>query len=486
MNASEYILDLFRQVNTIPRKSKHEDRISAWLVEWARSQNFDVQQDKSKNVYMYIPASPGRQTDPTVILQAHTDMVCEKTPDSTHDFNTDPITHIVEGDWMHADRTTLGADNGIGCALSLALASDDSLSRPPLELLFTVDEETGLQGARNVRKGYLSGRIMINLDSEDEGVFTIGCAGGRDTALSMPMSRETGARTESLFTVSVDGLRGGHSGVDIHEQRENANVLLGRTLHLIGTEIAGMRIADIAGGSSHNAIPRNARAVVAVAPALREAFRESFLRAHSRLTALVKTFEPGMELSLRENSGTMSAITPEDSLKAIRLINALPHGVAKMSMDMENLVETSNNLAVVALKADALDILCSQRSSIDTQLDWIVSKIESIGALAGASVHSSEGYPGWKPDLHSKLLGLCKEVYRDLFDTQPRVEAIHAGLECGIIGAAFGDMEMISLGPTIKNPHSPEEKLFLPSVAKVWEFLKGLMQAIRAPALSIK
>ena len=258
------ILDIFEEINTIPRKSKNEEQISNWLVDWAKSHNFEVNQDKVLNVYMSIPATPGRENDKTVVLQGHMDMVCEKTPDSSHDFTRDAIKHIVEGEWLHGDNTTLGADNGIAIAIALAIATDASVSRPPLELLFTVDEETGLNGAVNLEGDFLKGRVLLNLDSEDEGVFTIGCAGGRDVEIKLDLQIEASITQDACFRLAVDGLRGGHSGVDIHEQRENANVLMARLLTCLTKEVDGVCVTGISGGSAHNAIPRNAVATVFV------------------------------------------------------------------------------------------------------------------------------------------------------------------------------------------------------------------------------
>lgn len=473
------ILDIFEGINSIPRKSKQEENISKWLVDWAKSHNLEVKQDKALNVIIYVPATPGRENDHTVILQGHMDMVCEKTPDSAHDFSKDSIKHIIDGDWMHADNTTLGADNGIGIALALAIAIDDSVSHPPLELLFTVDEETGLVGANSIEKDSISGKILLNLDSEDEGVVTIGCAGGREVAIKVDLHKDDSDTPDLHYKLSVDGLKGGHSGVDIHEHRENANVLLARLLKYIIKKIDSVRLTDIAGGSAHNAIPRNAYAIIHVPSSDQNNFKDVFNLKASELENLTKSYEPDIKLSLTEVNEQRQTYSAEDTRKVINLINSLPHGVAKMSVDIEKLVETSNNLATIGIENDVLSILLSQRSSVETQLEWIVSKIESIAELTNVSYNTSEGYPGWKPNPNSELLSLCKKVYNDLFGKEPHVEAIHAGLECGIIGAKFDGMDMVSLGPTIKNPHSPQEKLYLPSVPKIWDFTKGLLKTIK-------
>ena len=474
------ILDLFEQINTIPRKSKNEEQISNWLVKWAQDHNFEVKQDKALNVYMYIPATPGRENDSTVILQGHMDMVCEKTPDSPHDFSKDPIKHIIDGDWLHADNTTLGADNGIAIAIALVMALDDSVSHPPLELLFTVDEETGLNGAVNLEEDFLKGRILLNLDSEDEGVFTIGCAGGRDVAIKLDLQKDDSVTPDVCFKLAVDGLRGGHSGVDIHEQRENANVQLARLLTYLSKEVDGICLADISGGSAHNAIPRNSAVTVFVPADARDTFRSAFNNAAGKLETIAKASGDGdIKVSLAEVSNQSTVYSTDDTVRLINLLNALPHGVMKMSTDIDGLVETSTNFATIDLENDTVTILTSQRSSVEAQLEWIVSRVESAATLAGASYHTNEGYPGWEPNPGSKLLAQCKTVFKELYGKEPHVEAIHAGLECGLIGAKFNDMDMISFGPTIKNPHCPEEKLFLPSVIKIWDFTKELLKAIK-------
>ncbi len=474
------ILDIFEDINKIPRKSKDEEKISNWLVDWAKSHNFEVKQDKTLNVYMYIPASEGRENDKTVILQGHMDMVCEKTPDSPHDFSKDAIKHIIDGEWLHADNTTLGADNAIAIAIALVIATDDSVSHPPLELLFTVDEETGLNGAVNLEGDFLNGRILLNLDSEDEGVFTIGCAGGRDVELNLELQKDTSLSTDLCYKLAVDGLRGGHSGVDIHEQRENANVLLVRLLNYLSKEIDTICVSDISGGSAHNAIPRNAAMTVFVPSESRDTFKNVFSKTAKKLETIAKSSgDIDAKISLTEINEQLPVYTAADTKRLINLLNGLPHGVTKMSIDIEGLVETSSNFATIALENDTVTILTSQRSSVATQLDWIVSKIESVATLAGAKFHTSQGYPGWEPNPGSELLAFCKNVYKDLYGKEPHVEAIHAGLECGLIGAKFSEMDMISFGPTIKNPHCPQEKMHIPSVMKIWDFSKELLKAIK-------
>lgn len=476
---TEKILGIFEEINTIPRKSKNEEKISNWLVEWAKSHDLEVKQDKALNICINVPATAGRENDPTVILQGHMDMVCEKTPESAHDFSKDAIKHIIDDEWMHADNTTLGADNGIAIAIALEIATDDSISHPPLELLFTVDEETGLYGAKSIEGDFISGKILLNIDSEDEGVFTIGCAGGRDVEIKLNLNKESSDAQDPCFRLSVDGLKGGHSGIDIQEHRENANIILARLLRYTAKEIDSIRLADIAGGSAHNAIPRNSYAVITLPSSVQDKFKDAFNRASSKLEDLAKSYDPDIKISLTEEKEKQQAYSSEDTQKVISLINAVPHGVTRMSADIEGLVETSNNFATMGIENDTLTLLSSQRSSIETQLEYIISKVESVAELAGAAYETNEGYPGWEPNPKSNILALCKNVYKELFGKEPHVEAIHAGLECGLIGAKFDGMDMISFGPTLKHPHSPEEKLHLPSIPKIWDFTVELLKAIK-------
>lgn len=472
------ILTIFEQINTIPRKSKNEEQISNWLVDWAKSHNFKVKQDEAQNVYIYIPATKGRDQDPTVILQGHMDMVCEKTPESTHDFTKDPIMHITEGDWLHANNTTLGADNGIAIAIALVLATDNEVSHPAMEIFVTVDEETGLVGANSLVKENLNGRILLNLDSEDEGVFTIGCAGGRDVNIKQPLNLETLSGYET-YKISIDGLQGGHSGVDINKERANANIICVRLMQYIHKNIDNIRLVSLMGGSAHNAIPRNACAEIALpSPSINKL--SAIMNKYIPLVEEeYRPFEKEIKLTCQKTGNTTNAYSKNNTNTIIELINALPHGVAKRSSNIEGLVETSNNFATMNTKNNTLNICCSQRSSSKISLDWMVSKVESIAKLADISYKTEIGYPSWQPDTNSKLLTLCKDVYRKHFDKEPVIEIIHAGLECGIIGSNIENIDMISFGPTIQNPHSPQERLFIPSLIKIWEFIVALLIEIK-------
>lgn len=468
------IIELFEQVSAIPRGTGREAALSAWLQEWAKGRGFARQTDEVGNLLIRVPASPGCEAAPIVILQGHMDMVCEKTPESQHDFLKDPIRPVVDGEWLRAEGTTLGADNGIAIALAMALAEDDSLRRPPLELLFTVEEEVGIGGANRLKPGFAQGKILVNLDSEDEGVFIVGCAGGRTTTIRLGLWFEPLTQWQA-YRLRVAGLQGGHSGVDINKHRANANSLLARTLERIRLRVP-VRVAALNGGTAHNAIPREANACVAFDSGNYEVV-ESILREFETTLALEYAgVETGISLSLQacEAERAVSEIGTE---KLIQLLLSVPHGVADMSAGAAGFVETSNNFAKAEIRGDELHIVTSQRGTVMSRLEALTTRISAIALLAGAQVGHSDGYPSWQPDMDSALLRRSREVYQSLFGVEPKVEMIHAGLECGIIGAIFGGMDMISVGATIRNPHSPQERLHIASVGRVWQFLSALLES---------
>ncbi len=470
------VLDIFRDINRVPRKSKHEEKISEWLVKWAEDHGLESKRDELLNVLIKVPASKGMENKPVIVIQGHMDMVCEKTPDSQHDFSKDAIKNIIEGDWLKADKTTLGADNGIALAMALAIAENDKIKHPALELLFTVDEETGLTGASGLESDFISGKVLLNLDSEDEGVFTVGCAGGRDTHINLPLKNISVSEGYSFVKISVGGLKGGHSGVEINQLRGNANKILARVLHYLNKDI-NFGISELKGGSAHNAIPRDAYAVIAL-PCCNASIIDTAINGyHEILKKEYEKVEPMLILKseLVEKHEKMS--DAESTSKIVALMLAMPHGVAAMSADVPGLVETSNNFATAEVKDDNFAVMSSQRSSVMSRLDTITSKVESVGYLAGAEVKSGNGYPSWEPNMDSELLKKCVSVYEDIFDREPVVEIIHAGLECGIIGSKIEGMDMISYGPTIKNPHSPDEKMSISSLEKVWDFTVELLKS---------
>ncbi len=479
---TDSVIDLFTQINAIPRCSKNEAAIGRWLEEWARGHNLDTARDAAGNLVIRVPASPGFEQAPIIVLQGHMDMVCEKTPDSDHDFEKDPISVIRDGDWLHADRTTLGADNGIALALAMALVADGAISHPPLELLFTVDEESGLIGASRLDPSLISGKVLINIDSEDDNVFTIGCAGGEETRIRLALACESPGAGQVYFELAVGGLRGGHSGIDIHKPRANANRILGRLLGALAKH-AGFRLASLAGGSAHNAIPRDARAIVGVAPDEAAALQAAVQTLQAVLADENGASEPQLALGCVPLSADQETptrvISPDAAARAITLLNALPHGVQGMSASVEGLVETSCNLAILKIEDDHLDIVSSQRSLSMTRLEEMTGRVRAVAALAGAEAARMNHHPSWPPDPDSALLERCREVYTRVFGEAPVVEVIHAGLECGLIGAKVPGMEMISVGPTLRNPHSPDEKLFIPSIDKMLQFLAALLDAYR-------
>lgn len=471
------ILEHFERINAFPRCSKNEARLCQWLQHWAQEHNLEYQCDSAGNLVVRVPASPGYDGAPTVVLQGHLDMVCEKTPDSKHDFNKDPITSHREDEWLTADDTTLGADNGIAVAYMLELAEASGLAHPAMELLFTVDEETGLNGAKSLAPDFIDGRLLINLDSEDEGVFTIGCAGGVDTHLVLEGQLEAIPDDAVIYKIVVGGMKGGHSGIDIHKDRGNANKILARTLAHIRSQCA-LGLVMINGGSRKNAIPRDAQALIWI-----EASQKDRIDAAARqIEAITKAELAGSGEGLfieaapaTDTSAGRPALSRNDTDRAIAVLLALPDGVARMSAQMDGLVETSSNLATLEMVSNRLCIVSSQRSSSMSRLDEITAAIHSIGQLSGAHVQDKEAYPAWQPAMDSKLLECCQNVYRQLYDQEPVIQVIHAGLECAIIGGIYPNMDMISLGPTLRNAHSPDERLHIPSITKIWDFLVALL-----------
>ncbi len=473
MTPTQTILNIFEQLSAIPRGSGNEAAITRWLQDWAAKHGCPSQVDQAGNLLIRAPGTAGYENAPAIVLQGHMDMVCEKTPDSTHDFTRDSIRFITEGEWLYADRTTLGADNGIAIAIGLALIEDPSVAHPPLELLFTVEEEVGLGGAGLLKPGFFSGKTLLNLDSEDEGTFIIGCAGGQKAEIYLPLTWQAAGLGAALH-LRVSGLRGGHSGVDIHKHYASANKLLGRALARI-QRASPIALMHIHGGTAHNAIAREAAASFLCAkdgiPAIENAMRE----LEKTLNAEYSASESGIALRLSPVAPGRAA-TLSDTAKVIHLLTAIPHGVAEMSASVEGFVETSNNLAKIEIVDDALHITTSQRSTVMSRMEELTARIVAIGLLAGAESTNTPAYPGWEPDTRSPLLKRSVETYQGLFGVAPKVQMIHAGLECGTIGAIYGDLDMISLGATIENPHSPTERLHIPSVGKVWDYLVAFLR----------
>jgi dipeptidase D len=463
----------FNSVCGIPHCSGNEKALGDFVMAAAKARGCVAKRDAVGNVLVEVPAAKGKEKSPAVVLQGHLDMVCEKNSGTRHDFDRDPIRPVVDGDWVRAEGTTLGADNGMGVAAALAVMEDDSLVHGPLELLFTIDEETGLNGANGLQPGFIRGRFLLNLDSEEEGVFFIGCAGGADSDITLPLKRTPGGSGDPL-KVTLSGLRGGHSGIDIHTGRGNAVQLLTRLL--VGLDVP-FSLVHLEGGNKHNAIPREAFAHVLAkdAAGLKQALQAGMDRIRFEYKAVEKdavlTVEPAEDHH-------RSPMDDRSRSTFLSLLLALPHGVLAMSQEIPDLVETSNNLAIVRVTQDAARIHTSTRSSIASALDAAREKIGAVAGLAGADVKHLDGYPGWAPDLQSPLLAVMKRVHKDLTGKEPEIKAVHAGLECGIIGEKYPGMDMISFGPDLRNPHSPDEKVSIPTVERFYGLLAATLKTL--------
>ncbi len=466
----------FDEILTIPRGSKSEERIRQFILDRAEAIGLEYRVDGVGNVVIDQPASPGKENCPVTILQSHMDMVQEKNSDVEHDFATDPIRPLRDGDWVKAEGTTLGSDNGIGLAAMLAVMQADDLVHGPLELLFTVDEETGLTGAKRLDAAMLKGRRLINLDSEEEGTLCVGCAGGADSKVSLPTVEEKTPAGDGLG-IRLAGFQGGHSGIDIQLQRGNASQLLARALHAVGLATR-FHLVSFRGGNAHNAIPREAFAEVIVAEGGKGDFVDALAKQLGEIRSEYASVDPDIEWSIDDTELPSRVWDEATTRKVLRLLTSLPHGVQMMSNDIPGLVETSTNLATVTPKNGILEIRLSSRSSVDSAITALRQKIRATAALAGAEVAEDPGYPGWKPDLESELLHVVKEVHaRELGET-PKIEAIHAGLECGLIGEMIPGMDMISIGPHIDFPHSPNERVKISSVAHFYRLLTVTLEEL--------
>ncbi len=467
----------FKEILNIPRPSKKEGKIIAYLLRFGKEHGLETLQDEVNNVLIRKPATPGMENRKPVVMQSHIDMVCEKNSDKVHDFENDPIKAYIKDGWVTADGTTLGGDDGIGIATELALLASDNIEHGPIECLFTVDEETGLTGAFGLKPGFLKSEILLNLDSEDEGQLYIGCAGGQDTLAWLPYQKQAVPDGYEALKISASGLKGGHSGDDINKGRANANQLLNRFLWTYKDKF-DMKLAVFDGGNLRNAIAREAYAIVAIpkgkAPLVNSEAKgfEEMVRNEYHATELSLSF------LATETELPYTVINEEDFTKLVNALYACPHGVIAMSQDIDNFVETSTNLASVKFEENDILITTSQRSSVESEKDDVTNKVVSVFNLAGARSETSEGYPGWTPNPDSEIMELTKSTYKKLFDVEPKVLAIHAGLECGLIGDKYPGMDMISFGPTLRGVHSPDEKLEIASVEKFWKLLLEVLQNI--------
>ncbi len=460
---SERVLEIFKEITRIPRESGHEELIIAYLQQFAASHSLECKTDEAGNVLIVKKASAGKESVPTIVLQSHSDMVCEKNSGVEHDFSKDPIRYVIEDGWMIAPETTLGADCGIGMAAQLALLESD-LPSGRLECLFTVSEETGLFGAKALKPGFISGNILLNLDSEDEGELFVGCAGGLDTtAVFTYVTKKLDPLTKMLKVKIFNGT-GGHSGDDINKERSNAVQLLARFLY---SELAnGFDLCHIDGGNKRNAIAREAEAVICVKDA--EGVSARFKSFAEEVKAEFAISEPSLSFECISYDGNFDAAVDDRTAEAlVTSLFAAPHGVLAMSLDIPGLVETSTNLASVKMMGNCkIRIGSSQRSSTNSARKAAAAKVEAVFRLAGADVTHESEYPGWKPNMDSKILKVSRESYRKLFSTEPVVRAIHAGLECGLFLDTFPDLDMISFGPTLRGVHAPGERLDLQSLDK--------------------
>ncbi|AOT11249.1 aminoacyl-histidine dipeptidase [Pseudoalteromonas luteoviolacea] len=478
----QIVWQFFDQICSIPHPSKHEEALAQFIVNWANSKNLATRRDKTGNVFIKKSATVGMENRKPVVLQAHIDMVPQKNDDTAHNFETDPIRPFVDGDWVTADGTTLGADNGIGMASCLAVLASDDIAHGPLEVILTVDEEAGMTGAFGLEAGWLEGEILLNTDSEQEGEIYMGCAGGIDAGLTLNIERQ--ARTSELayLEISLKGLKGGHSGVDIHTGRANANKLLARTLKHHLTDI-DFQIVEFKGGSLRNAIPREAYTTIAIQDADVNKVTAYIEQVQSLMRQELSAIETGLTFNVSQSDSTLAPLTLSSTQQLLSLLNACPNGVVRMSDDIQGVVETSLNLGVITTQSDSIEILCLIRSLIDSGRKDVEGTLSSLAELAGAQVEFSGAYPGWKPEPESELIHIFRDMYEGIYGKKPDIMVIHAGLECGLFKEPYPDMDMISFGPTIKFPHSPDEKVHIESVGLYWQQMKALLSNIPVKTL---
>jgi len=467
----------FKEILEIPRPSKKEDKIKAYLMDFGKKHHLETLTDQVGNVLIRKPATAGMENRKSVVLQSHMDMVCEKNSDTDHDFDNDPIEVYIEDGWVTAKGTTLGGDDGIGVAVSLAILASDDIKHGPLEALFTVDEETGLTGAFGLQPGFLKSKILLNLDSEDEGQLFIGCAGGQDTLVWLPYDKVETPGGYSAFTLKVSGLKGGHSGDEINKNRGNANKILNRFLweNLKNLDI---KLHDFDGGNLRNAIAREAFAVILVPDDKKEELKAATTAYTETIKNEFRVTEPALNFTIESCDPPEYVVDDESTDELLNSLYACPHGVIAMSADIEDFVETSTNLASVKFKEEEILITTSQRSSVESRKQDVTNMVISVFHLAGARTETSDGYPGWTPNPNSEIVDLTSKLYTKLFNENPEVLAIHAGLECGLIGDKYPGMDMISYGPTIKGAHSPDERMEIESVKKFWELTLEILKNI--------
>lgn len=471
----QLVWSYFEEITKVPRPSKKEEKIIAYMVDFAKKHNLECKRDAIGNVVIIREASKGKESSKTVVLQNHLDMVCEKNSDVKIDFDKDPIDIFVDGEWLKARGTTLGADCGIGMAMAMAVLTDKTISTPRVEALFTVDEETGLTGAFNLGQNMLTGKYMINLDSEDEGEIYIGCAGGIDTIATFLFKREEVKSGSKYVELSVSGLSGGHSGDDINKNLTNSNILLCRFLMTYNLKYS---LVSFDGGNLRNAIPREAKAIITIAEEDYSKLEAAFKEYEQVVKAEYHKAEPNITLKAKEVKCSEKAIEDKVAQNVIAAVVTVPNGVQAMSQDITGFVETSTNLASVKVKGDALEIVTSQRSSLESKKHFLAAQLNKLFTLYGGKVTHSEGYPGWAPIADSALLDMFKKEYKAIFGKEIAVKVIHAGLECGLILKKYPELEMVSVGPTLRGVHSPDERLEIKTVDMVWKLLVSVIEKI--------
>lgn len=463
----------FSRLNAVPRPSKKEEKVIAFIKEFGENLGLETTVDEVGNVIIKKPATAGMENRKSVVLQSHLDMVCQKNNDINFDFETEGIKMEIDGDWVKAKGTTLGADNGLGVATIMSILESSDIPHPALEALFTIDEETGMTGALGLKPGQLTGEILLNLDTEEDDEIDIGCAGGVDVTITQQY--ETEAPKGQTVRIEVKGLQGGHSGMDIHKGFGNANIILGRLLYK-GLAKENIQLISIDSGGLRNAIPREGVAIVSVRNA--QEFIEEVTVLKKEILEEFASVEPGVQINIENSTSAEKAVSEDDSRKIILTLKSLHNGVYRMSPDVKDLVEASNNVARVELKGGELKILNLTRSSVDSSKYSVAEQLKSVAELAGMNVEFSGSYPGWKPKPGSEIVQIMEKLYTEKFGEKPHVVACHAGLECGIIGANYPAMEMVSFGPTIRGAHSPDEKANIPSAQKFWSFTKDILANI--------
>ena len=468
----------FYALTRIPRPSKHEAKVIEYLYQWGTSHGFETIKDETGNIIIRVPATPGMENRKGVILQGHMDMVPQKTSDSEHDFLTDPISAYVDGEWVTADRTTLGADNGIGVALGLAALEDPSVQHGPIEVLVTYDEETGMTGANCLKPGVLKGDILLNLDSEEEGELCVGCAGGLDASAVFKYHKYIVPAGYKGLKITIKGLQGGHSGMDISLYRANANKAMARIL-LPLIELLGAKVVSLSGGSLRNAIPFESESEIAVPKENLDAVKKLIGSIFAEIKAEFIDSDPSAVLYVDEVPVAKKFIQGSVMLRAVKGIIAAPHGVIRMSRTMEGLTETSINLAIVRTEKGKITVHSLMRSAIDTAKSYLADRVRCVWELAGADeIEFKGGYSGWTPKLGTEINKVCMDQYEKVYGHPMKIMATHGGLECAIMGAKYPNWEMVSIGPTIKYPHSPDERVNIASVARTWEYLKAILANI--------